>query len=511
MRISYLLLPVFILAASCNKFLDVKPKGKLIPTSVAEYAHLLDNPDVVQYPFLNNNSQSMLAYMTDNISLSEGIGKVYYKASNSPSIDNYYGYIFRAPYRNPSISAPFWDWGTYRSMKYFNNVIDGIHSLGDAAATADAQAVLAQAYTSRAWSYFHTTMVYGPVYRPGGDNSAKTIPYVTSSDVSLAAPPLSTHEEVFRKVLADLHTALPHAPEVTNFPSRPNKAATQAMLAYYHLFTGKYDSVVYYADMAWKASAAQGADKVLYNFNDLYYTNPANELTSGIISPDSKMNLPNSREILLFRAPDNSAGRASASYPSDEFIALFDKDTDLRYKYYLLQAPGYKTTTGGVSYDDGNKIQYYRGVLTPGSTVPLKFQMTAGFTYPELLLMRAEGYARTNRISEAVADLNLLRRYRYVTGTPDLALPASADEAIRLVLEERRRELPVGHLKRFMDLKRFCLEPGKPWAKTKIVHELGAEQYEGTIDSPLFTLPIANNVLSFNPEWGIPLDTRPFN
>lgn len=511
MRNLYILLPLLILTASCNKYLDVKPKGKLIPESVAEYSHLLDNPEVVQRPFLNNNNNSMLGFLTDNISLSEGIGKVAYKANNSPNLDNYYGYIFRKPYRNPSTTDYFWNEGTYRSMKYYNNVIDGINSLGAAANTVEAKSVLAQAYVGRAWSYFHTTMVYGPVYRPGGDNSAKTIPYVVSSDISLPAPALSTHEEVFQKVLTDLHSALPYAPEATNFPSRPNKAATQAMLAYYHLFTGKFDSVVYYANLAWTAAAAKGAGTVLYDFNTLSYSNPANPLSSAIVSPDSRIQLPNSREILLFRAPDYQAGRSSNSYPSDEYIALFDKDKDLRYKYYLLTAPGYKTTTSGVSYDDGNKIQDYRGILNNATGASLKFQMTAGFTYPELLLMRAEGYARTNRISEAMADLNLLRRYRFVTGTPDLAIPASADEAIRLVLEERRRELPLGHLKRFMDLKRFCLEPGKPWAKTKVVHKLGTETFEAAIDSPLFTLPISNPVLSFNPQWGIPLDTRPFN
>ena len=496
---------------SCNKFLDEKPKGKLIPGDVADYSHLLDHQDVVQYPFLSNNSICMLAYLTDNVSISDGMGKIYYKGNNSVAIDNYYAYRFRQPYRNPNLLDYFWEWGTYRSMKYFNNVIEGIHGLGEAGNGAEAKAVLAQAYTGRAWSYFNMTLVYGPVYKPGGNNNAKTIPYVTSSDVNTKAPALSTQEEVFTKVLADLHAALPYAPVMTNFPSRPTKAATQAMLAYYHLFTQKYDSVVYYADLAWKSATAQGVDKVLYDFNALSWSDPVNILSSAVKSPDSKINLANSREILLFRAPDNNSGRISYSYPSDEFIALFDKTNDLRYKYYLLTAPGYKTTSGGVTYDDGSRIQYYRGALVPGGSSLPKFQMTSGFSFPELLLMRAEGYARTGKLAEAMADLNLLRRYRFVTGTPDLTMPASADEVIRLVLEERRRELPMGHQKRFMDLKRFSLETGKPWAKTKIEHKMGTETFEGTVDSPLFTLPISNNILNFNPQWGIALDLRPYN
>lgn len=492
---------------SCNKFLDVKPKGKLIPTKISEFDHLLDNTEVVQWPFLNNNGGSILGYLTDNLTLSEGLGKIAYKANNAPNIDNYYAYIFREPYRNPNSPDWLWERGTYRAMKYFNNVIDGVSALRTESNADEADPVLAQAYVNRAWAYFHTSLVYGPVYKPGGNNSTKTIPYLTSSDVSAPMPDLSTQEQVFANVSAELHRALPAIPAVTNYPSRPNKATALTMLAYFHLFTQRYDSVVYYANLAWTAATAQGVDKVLYNYNDLSYADPDNVLISAIKSPDSRIHLPNSREILFFRSPDNTAGKINTSYPSDEFIALFDQDKDLRFKYFLLPAPGYKTTYNGTVYDDGVKLQYYRGSLAVGNP---KFQMTAGFTYPELLLMRAEGYARTGMLPEAMDDLNLLRRYRFVTGTPDLTMPASRDEVIQLVLEERRRELPLGHLKRYLDLKRFCTEAGKPWSKTKITHQLGTETFEAAIDGPAFVLPIVNAILLLNPHWGIPPDTRPF-
>jgi hypothetical protein len=179
---------------------------------------------------------------------------------------------------------------------------------------------------------------------------------------------------------------------------------------------------------------------------------------------------------------------------------LYDQATDLRYKYFFLTAPGYKTTYNGVTYDDGNQVQYYRGSKT---------QMTAGFTFPELLLMRAEGYARTNQLDKAIQDLNTLRKFRYITGTPDLAV-ASQDEVIKMVLDERRRELPLAHFKRFLDLKRFTLDAGKPWSKLTVTHTVGAQSFDGTVDSDDFILPISNLILQYNPQWGVPLDTRPF-
>ncbi|MGO4290316.1 RagB/SusD family nutrient uptake outer membrane protein [Chitinophaga sp. RAB17] len=488
--------------ASCSKFLDVKPKGKLIPTEVADFDHLLDNANIAQWAFVDNNVGCSLGYLTDNLSLSDGIGNINYKANNHPNIDRYWAYVFRQPYKNPSTSDYFWDWGTYRSMAYFNNVIDGVRAIPSLSSENQlyAKRVVAQALVDRAWSYFITTLVYGPVYKPGTANDTKTIPYVTSSDVGAVLPDLSTQEQAFAKVSNDIQTALPDMPDVTNWPSRPNKVAAQALLAYFHLFTQKYDSVVYYANLAWTAANAGGTDRLIYDYNSFSWTDPTNLVNSTIKAPDNFLTAANSRENLLYRNLDASAGRSTSSYPSDEVIALYDQANDLRFKYFFLTAPGYKTTYNNVVYDDGNRIQYYRGS---------KSNMTAGFTYPELLLMRAEGYARTNQLSAAIADLNTLRRYRYKTGTPALGI-GSQTEVIQQVLDERRRELPLGSFKRFLDLKRLCLETGKPWSKTRITHKIGTESHEGIIDSKDFILTISNVILKFNPQWNIPLDGRPF-
>ena len=502
MRTKYSIL--FLLTAigfsSCDKYLDVKPKGRLIPTETADFDKLLDNTNIAQWVFLDNNTGSTLGYFTDNLELSEGIAEVSYKANNHPNIDRYYSYIFRAPFKNPNTSDYFWDWGTYRSMAYFNNVVDGVTALGDLSSNEYGRQVVAQAKINRAWSYFITTMVYGPVYKPGGDNSRKTIPYLTNADMGAPMPMLSSQEEVFSLVFNDIHSVLNDVPAVTSWPSRPNKNAAYALLAYYHLFTRKFDSVVHYSNLAWNAATAGNAGKVIYDYNTFFWADPANQVNSELKGPDNLMLQPNNREILFFRSTDNGAGRSSNAYPSAEYKALFNQATDLRYKYYFLTAPGYKTTYNGVTYDDGNQVQYYRGAKT---------QMTAGFTWPELLLMRAEGYARTNELDKAIQDLNTLRKFRYVTGTPDLAV-ASQDEVINMVLEERRRELPLAHFKRFLDLKRFTLDAGKPWSKTSITHTVGAQTYTGAIDSDKFILPISNLILQYNPQWGIPLDTRAF-
>jgi starch-binding outer membrane protein, SusD/RagB family len=505
MRLIISICIVCLLFTACKKYLDVKPKGSFIPSTVSDYDHLLDNSNLVEWNFLDNNRGSLLSYLTDNILLTEGIAKVAYVANNHPNIDHYYAYIFRQPYKNPNASDFFWNsgsLGTYRNISYYNDVIEGVRSIEGNAVNEPAQRAIAQALVARAWSFLNAAMIYGPVYKPAGDNSAKVVPYVTSPDLSQPIPDLSTQQQIFTNILTDLHTALPHAPDKVAWPSRASKAATQALLAYYHLFTRKYDSVVYYANLAWSASISGGVSSVLYDYNGFSWSNPANPASSAIVAQDNFLTAVNNREMLLYRATDDVSGRntgASPSYPSTEYIGLFDQANDLRYKYFFLPSAGYKTTSGG-GYDDGTRVQYYRGNKT---------KMTEGITYPELLLMRAEGYARTNKLTEAINDLNTLRKYRYKTGTPPLTV-GTQDEVIKQVLDERRRELPIGGTKRFLDIKRLALDAGKPWSKAEITHAVGPQSYTGKVDSQDFILTISNTILSFNPQWGIPLDSRSF-
>ncbi|RAJ08455.1 SusD-like starch-binding protein associating with outer membrane [Chitinophaga skermanii] len=493
-----------LLMSSCKKYLDVKPKGKLIPSSVADYDHLLDNSGTVELNFLDGNKGSVLATLGDNLEITEGQGKVGFILTSHPNIERYYGYTFRQPYKNPNIDDQFWSSGSqgmYPQISYFNNVIEGIKNLGQQSPEDEAlgKVSTAQAIVARAWCYLNGNMIYGPVYKPGGDNSTKTIPYVVDIDINKPIPGLSTSEEVATRVLRELHAALPNLPVRSTWPSRASKSTGYAMLAYYHLFTQKYDSVAHYANLAWQIAGTPAA--VLYDYNKLRLADPSRPLTSLILSSqDGNINLVNSREILFYRATDKDAGQgASLSYPSAEMIGLYDHANDLRYSFFYINSPGYKTTLGG-GYDDGMRISNYRFRKT---------KMTDGISWPEVLLMRAEGYARMNKLDLAIADLNTLRQYRFKPGTPALTV-GTQDQVIQWVLEERRRELPLGGFKRFMDLKRFTLEKGKPWAKTQITHKVGAQTYTGTIDSKDFIIPISNVVLKFNPNWGIPLETRSY-
>ncbi|MDD2426190.1 MAG: RagB/SusD family nutrient uptake outer membrane protein, partial [Bacteroidales bacterium] len=498
-----------VVLISCDNFLDVKPAGRLIPQSgdVASFDKLLNNVNTIDWVFQNNNRGSILPFLCDDIQISNNQAD-YAWYNGHPNIDCYFGHTFKTPYANPAVQDYYWNWGFYRAAQYFNSCIDGVNSVKTPDTETAANEVIAQATVARAWSYFNAALGYGPVYKPGADNSAKVIPYRTSSDVLAPMEDLSTMQEVFDKVLSDIHSNMKNIPANVTANTRFGKVQTYAFLAYIHLFTAKYDSVAYYADQALTLAASQkgGMDNLFYNMNNFSWadskvaTNRDTRYSSSINTSQGSdpLTATYNREICLYRTVA-SVG-SSSTYPSQEFNALFDPATDLRSEYFFFEYLGYKTTVSGVVYDDGRRIQNYQ----------TKVARTSGYTYPEILLMRAEGRARTNNVTGALADLNYLRKFRHKTGTPDLVI-TSKDAAIQEIVNERRRELPMGSPKRFFDLKRFCLETGKTWCKTSITHTVKGQPYTANIDSKFFILPISNDVLRWNTHWGIPLEETPWS
>lgn len=503
--------------SSCAKFLDVKPAGKLIPDTkdVASFDKLLNNTATISYVFYNGNGGSSLPFLCDDVELSDNQAE-YAWYSGHQDIDCYFAYVYKKPYGNPNVQDFYWNAGTYKATQYFNSCIEGVNEVRTPEVQKEADEIIAQATIARAWSYFITAMVYGPAYKPNGDNSSKTIPYRTQSDILSPMENISPMEEVFTKVLSDIHTNLKYAPEVASSNTRFGKVQTYAFLANYHMFTARYDSVAFYADKALTLAAQQegGMDNLFYDMNKFSWADPKvlqdrdMRYASSINTTQGSdpINVSYSMENCLYRMTATSVGWCStslvgaASYPSKEFLALFDAATDLRCEYFFFEYPGYKTTNGGVVYDDGRRVQCYQ----------TKKMMTSGYSYPELLLMRAEGRARTNDLSGALADLNYLRKFRHKTGTPGLLI-SGQDNIINEIINERRRELPIGSPKRFFDLKRFTNEIGKPWAKESVTHVVQGVSYSQKVNSDFFVLPIKNDVLRWNSHWGIPLDESPWS
>lgn len=514
MKSTKYLLPLVLLGAtvaSCDDYLDVKPVGKMIPTEVSQFENLLNNTNTLDYFMMDNNRNCCYAMLGDNLCLSYNHAHYQYTPSH-PNLEMLAAYVYYDKLVQPTTTPFFWSYGIYRAVAYFNNVIDGIESLG---VTDDySMGVVAQAKAGRAWVYLYGALTYGPMYDPAGPNDTPCIPLRTSGDPTVENGPLATTQQLFDQVKTDLDFACAYAPEYSANASRATRAAAYALRAEYHMYTRNWESMLADTQEAWRlALASKGSvDKLIYNFNDFYYEQVSDispepgvdpRVYMELRGPDLDFELVENRENLFYRtAPSGSL--ASRYYPSDDWNSIFDCATDKRWDLFSLADTGYSIKQGDVTHDDGIQIIYMRSDL---------MSTTTGITHPILLLEKAEAEARTGHLGDALISLNTLRKYRYTGDDTDLPGGASLsrDDLLNEILTERRREQHISTFVRTVDIKRYAYDTGKPWCKEVIVHKIGDKEYRAPVNSTVFnSINIDNAILRYNPQWGISPSSEPY-
>jgi hypothetical protein len=180
-----------------------------------------------------------------------------------------------------------------------------------------------------------------------------------------------------------------------------------------------------------------------------------------------------------------------ATLSNDLYAKTVIVDTNL-YKSYnvndLRQKVFFKTNTNG-----GMR---FVGTYTGGTG----FIFFAGIATDELYLTRAECYARAGKITEAMNDLNTLMVKRWKTGTFVPFTAATTSDAMKLILEERRKETIFRGL-RWLDLRRLNSE-GANITLTRVVD---GQTYTLIPNSPRYALPLPPDVISLT---GMPQNDR---
>lgn len=512
-KIILLLSAVLLLGSCMDNFLDVKPMGKLIPEKAADFENLLNNDNTVDFQFLDGNRGIRFAYLGDNYKITQALSENRF-TPGAVNMDRYAAYIFYDPVSNPMERDYIWD-NLYQAISVFNSVIDGIEGLSEGEKNSDlGKRLIAQAKAARAWCYLNGVFIWGPMWNPAGNNDTKVMPYRTAASPVVSNPDLNTTAEILEFIKTDLDEALNNVPEQVSNPSRANKTAVKALLAQYYMYKRNWNEMLKYANESWTESLARvngDPDKLIYNLNDFKYIEknvtpkPGESrevylslgyFPDGVMDGSEPFKRSYNRESLFFRVGTFSSGEDYL--PSDEFIALFDPAKDKRYQLFMLDLVG-----------SGNELvkSYYRS-----NTDKMENNVNNGITYPELLLMRAEAYARSGNTVNALADLNLLRKYRYSGSVTDLTggEALNQDALLYEILKERRREMNVGSHQRFIDLKRYIYDSGKPWSKSVIEHKIGSQTYSKPLTDPIFNSRITNVIISYNPHWGLEPDNRSY-
>ena len=428
---------------SCEKFLDEKPDKKLaVPTSVEDIQALLDEEST-----MNLNNQGPGEVSADNYFVTDAV------LAAVPSVAQRSMYSWGA-------DITFEEFPNHWSRLYdvvtvANIALENLDKLP--AASADQVAwnnAKGSALLYRGKSFL---MVIGGWTKAFDKSRATTelgIPLRLSSDYEIRSV-RSNLQESYDRVIADLKASLEFLPERPQHPYRPSRVAAFGLLSRTYLMMAEFDSALIYAQKYLDISPA------LINFNTL---------NAGASFPVTKFNVESTMysSIPVPGILSNTRARIDST-----LFNSFETDDLRRTVYFRLNSDGTRSFKG--SYAQAQSL--FNAVATD-----------------EMYLVKAECLARKNEVAAAMDALNglLITRWRENTFMPFTA--ASKEDAMNIILRERRKELIYRDL-RWTDLKRLNLEPAYQVIVKRKIN--GAEIILGPNDNR-YALPIPQPVINIS-------------
>jgi tetratricopeptide (TPR) repeat protein len=441
-----LLASTILCSASCRKYVEVEQNDKRTLKTTDDYLYLLNNKGNFETSYL------FPLVTSDNIA-----SEVPASAASIWGGNTQLAYLWSANFFTGEQEDSGWN-NMYKQIYITNEILEGV--MGSEKGTQSQKlAVAAEARVHRAFAYFSLANQYAPIYDPINIANQQGIPMLLTPDLfqSLNRAPLS---RVYEQIILDLKTAIDNLPNYPTFNYHPSKIAAYALLSRVYLTMRNFEESAKYADLA------LALEPTILNLEDY---------TKNVSFP----RMIDDKEVLLSKI---SAGFMLGPL-NPELVSLYN-DGDLRLKLFI-----------------GNDPATYKGYkyMKPGFNSGYANNSYVGLSSPEILLNRAEVYARQNNVAKVVELLNLLRKKRF-TAEKYVALTASgiSKDLLQSVIDERRREF-VGTDLRWYDMRRLTLDGNyfKP-----ITHTYSGQTSTLTASSPRLIYPVNERVLSYNPEIG---------
>ena len=461
----YLLIALWTLGA-CSDFLDETPKGTLIPKTVNDFGLIFEDNDTYSSANKINVGPTIVSMLDDDVQITDSTKK----------LTRYDQYALRAYRWEDNFYTQSEDDDNYNDLYhciYLCNYV--LNNLEDAreGGTFTKEYVRGAARFHRAFAYFSLVNMYAKHWDEATAETDLGVPLLLEADINQQAE-RATIAQVYEQIFEDLAVADTCLNETEDYTHRPTIAAVQALYARVYLYQGKYAECWQAARKA-REITGEPDDYNQYYLWDGEGGNPDNGIAG--LSWDEYA-LP---DIIIFKGGGQEPLYSKDYNLSDELIALFDKDTDLRWRLFVTD----------YDYD-----QYY----TPGSDQPritsLQYPNNPGMNVGEMWITEAEALCREGDIDGALDALNTLARKRHVTGTYVDITERDPEKLLQLILDERRRECMFKSL-RWFDLKRLNKDPR--FAKT-VTHKFFGEVYTLEPESPHYVLPFPLKVINANPS-----------
>ncbi|GAB3026223.1 RagB/SusD family nutrient uptake outer membrane protein [Niabella terrae] len=271
----------------------------------------------------------------------------------------------------------------------------------------------------------------------------------------------TTAEAGYQQVISDTKSALQFLPVLSSVATRPSKCAAYGLLARCYLSMRDYANAFLYADSSLRLN-----DRLM----DL---NGDTDIPEGIAA---RLPFVTFNKETIFYANFNpiyylfNTDATSRSYMDTTLISMYE-DNDLRkVAFFDIWTPGRYFFKGSYSG------QYY---------VPF-----AGITTSEMYLVRAEAAIRIDNMQAGLDDLNALLSKRYKDGTYMPYHPTDVEESLRIVLNERRKELVMRGL-RWSDIKRL----NKEGANIILKRVVNGEPFVLSPNANYYALPLPDDII----------------
>ena len=457
---------VILSAVSCRNWLDVKPRGYDIPTTIEQYEGLLYGTEhfyldevfeFMSFEFTNDTDSYALAYSSMGSAVCNA-----YKWSKD---------IF-LPDENCG------EWNVPCSFLYpLNVVIAEVMDATDASQEKKA-AIRAEARMMRAWQHFTLAQFFAPPYYKDKASQTPCIPLITTASTVGAEFPRKTMAEVYSFILDEMKESVELLPDEKEHYLRVFKASGYAMLGKVLWMMGEYAQAEPYLKTAFEAAELQGAELMDYN---------------ALMQADGSIKLPTDQlqhpENLYFMA--TMARLIPAMYSSYYAKAVFPIKNDVLQKWFKNGDTRLAFLTGLKS----NKTAYSSFTATDIYAANINGMLTdIGVNVPDLYLMYAECLARGGKDVQAGNVLKELRIHRM---DASLAAAMGTDLVVEVVNERIREYMGFGNL--WFDMRRLWNDPRFQFLKAYYTHTDGEQTY--TLTEDRLTMEIPPIVLSWHPEY----------
>lgn len=424
-----------MLSFSCSKFLDKKYNNSIAsPTTLKDLQALLDNS------------------ITMNNGLTPGSGDA--STDDYFFLDNTFNartmrekslYLWdRVPYNFPN------DWSRAYTPIYISNYC--IESLQKMEKTSENESVWnntkGSAHFYRAYNFLNLLWNHAKAYDEHTSKDDLGIVLRLGADFNVKSERASV-EASYRQVIEDAQTALPLLPVTAAHVFRPSQCAAYGLLARTYLSMRMYDSAYKYAGLV------LNINNKLLNYSDL-------PLSSSPAFP--KLN-----DEIIFYSEMYISGLTNIGR------GYIDTSLFKSYKQGDQRKAGYFNKSG--NYYIIKRAYAISGFFT-------------GIATDEILLIKAECAARTNKKEEALENLNRLLEKRWDNSFTPLSA-ATSQEVLDMVLKERRREL-IFRGQRWMDIKRL----NKEGANINLSRLINGKTYNLPANDDYFALPLPEDIVS---------------